>query len=56
MVTYHYNNTNAYPAYYHSGDPQEDEEWDRSTVLDPLWELQQKKVLTYFYNCAFANL
>lgn len=42
MVAYYYNNS-TYPAYY-TGDPHEDEEWDRSSVLDPLWEVQQKKV------------
>lgn len=34
-------------GYYDEGDfyDEEEEEWDREGLLDPMWELQQKKVI-----------
>lgn len=44
MVTYYYN---SYPINDYR---QNEDEWDRSTVLDPLWEYQQKKTFTAWIN------
>lgn len=49
-MEYYYNNTAAYypnDAYYDTRiEPEEEEEWDRESYLDPMWEIQQKKVCT----------
>lgn len=48
-MEYYYNNTNAYypndPYYDTHIEPEEEEEWDREQYLDPMWEIQQKKVI-----------
>lgn len=46
MVTYYYNSHPSYPDGYQHGE----EEFDRSSVLDPLWEYQQKKTFTAWCN------
>lgn len=36
----------VYPdEYFPSAQEEEEEEWDRQAYLDPMWEIQQKKVL-----------
>jgi actinin alpha len=48
MVSYYYN---GFPTHYSNDDyTNQEEEWDRSIVLDPLWEIQQKKTFTAWIN------
>ncbi|VDK22766.1 unnamed protein product [Taenia asiatica] len=53
-MEYYYNNTTAYypnDAYYDTRiEPEEEEEWDRESYLDPMWEIQQKKTFTAWCN------
>ncbi|EUB59226.1 Alpha-actinin-2 [Echinococcus granulosus] len=53
-MEYYYNNTSAYypnDAYYGTHiEPEEEEEWDRESYLDPMWEIQQKKTFTAWCN------
>ncbi|KAL5968598.1 Alpha-actinin sarcomeric [Taenia solium] len=53
-MEYYYNNTSAYypnDAYYGTRiEPEEEEEWDRESYLDPMWEIQQKKTFTAWCN------
>lgn len=34
--------------YQNNAQEEEEEEWDREAYLDPMWEIQQKKVLIRF--------
>ncbi|VDD80990.1 unnamed protein product [Mesocestoides corti] len=53
-MEYYYNNTPAYyqnDVYYDTHiEPEEEEEWDRESYLDPMWEIQQKKTFTAWCN------
>lgn len=36
--------------YQNNAQEEEEEEWDREAYLDPMWEIQQKKVLIRFFS------
>ncbi|VDL85646.1 unnamed protein product [Schistocephalus solidus] len=42
-MEYYYNNYESYPQNEAQIEPEEEEEWDRESYLDPMWEIQQKK-------------
>lgn len=47
-MEYYHNHTDSYypndVVYQTHIEPEEEEEWDRESYLDPMWEIQQKKV------------
>uniref|UniRef100_A0A0V0J8M5 Alpha-actinin, sarcomeric n=2 Tax=Schistocephalus solidus TaxID=70667 RepID=A0A0V0J8M5_SCHSO len=49
-MEYYYNNYESYPQNEAQIEPEEEEEWDRESYLDPMWEIQQKKTFTAWCN------